>query len=124
MAATGRQKSEEEAGDRRANRRYPLEADLEYRLLREQKVVEMGRGRTLNLSSTGVLFEAAAPISPGTRVELWIIWPAPAEQTGRIRLYVAGRAVRCHGRVVAVRIASYQFRVREESGASPAPGAA
>ncbi len=116
MAATGRQKSEEETGDRRANRRYPLEADLEYRLLRDQKVVEMGRGRTLNLSSAGVLFEASGPISPGTRVELSIAWPAPGDLGDRIRLHITGRAVRCQDRIVAARIVGYEFRVREESG--------
>jgi len=58
--------------ERRATRRYSIEAELEYRITRQQTVLHQGRGFTINISSTGVLFECPLPLPVGRRVEVSI----------------------------------------------------
>ena len=40
----------------RRHSRYPIELDLQYRLIVKGRVQHLGQGRTLNISSGGVLF--------------------------------------------------------------------
>jgi hypothetical protein len=98
--------------DRRSGLRFPIDSSLEYKILRNGKVLESGPGRTLNISSSGVLFESDAGLTPGATVELSIAWPARLYDTAPIQLHVRGKAVRISGGAVAVRIVSYDFRTK------------
>ena len=98
--------------DRRFGLRFPIDSNLEYRILRHGQVLESGAGRTVNISSSGVLFQSDARIAPGATLELSISWPALIYNTAPIQLHVRGKAVRVSGRVAAVRIASYDFRTK------------
>jgi hypothetical protein len=56
--------------DQRSNRRYPIVLEIEYKLLRKGRVERLGLGKTLNVSSGGVLFEANEPLPAGSSIEL------------------------------------------------------
>jgi hypothetical protein len=100
------------AVERRATRRYSIEAELEYRITRQEEVLHQGRGFTVNISSSGVLFECPLPLPVGRRVEVSILWPAHKNSANRLELFAEGRIVRNEQNQVAVQIKRYEFRDR------------
>jgi len=98
--------------DRRAGLRFPIDSALEYKVLRQGRVLDAGQGRTVNISSSGVLFESDARFAPGATMELSIAWPARLGGAAPIQLYLRGRAVRVAGGITAVRIVAYDFRTK------------
>ena len=104
MPATSREK--------RANRRYPIELDLQYKLVKRGRVEGTGVGRTVDISSGGILVETDRPLPPGTSVELNVKWPFLLRGVCAMKLIVRGRIVRCHGMstTAAVRTDSHEFR--------------
>jgi hypothetical protein len=88
--------------ERRCYRRYPIVATLKYTLLRRNQVVRCGDGRTLNLSSHGVLFLSELALPPGMRVSLSIALPPRFNGEAESRLCVMGRTVRREDRATAV----------------------
>ena len=86
--------------DPRLHSRYPIKLDLQYKLLSRGRVQHLGCGRTLNMSSGGVLFEAddileITDILPGSpTVELVLDWPLLLGQVCMLKLVVRGRIVR------------------------------
>jgi hypothetical protein len=96
-------------GDRRLQRRYPLELDLEFRIIDGDKVVSIGTGKTGNISSGGVLFHAADGVPKGHHVELSVRWPAVLGNAPFIELRITGRMVRSDSNGVAMRMSRYHF---------------
>ncbi len=99
-------------GDRRSDRRYPLELELRYKLIRRKKVLETGYGRTLDMSSGGILFETARPLPPGLTIELSVSWPVLLRNTAPLKLVVIGRVVRNEANCTAVRMLQHEFRTQ------------
>jgi hypothetical protein len=118
MAAGTRQRPEKWARDRRSGRRYPIDAALEYRLVRHRKILQSGNGHTVNISSSGVLVEVDEQLAPGAQIELSIAWPARLDGHALLQLFVAGRTVRAEEGRTAVRIRAYDFRTRASSFAA------
>jgi len=98
------------AGDRRRDRRYGLELDVRWKLIRRRRVLESGEGRTLDVSSGGILFDAGRPLPAGLNVELSITWPVMLHNVAPLQLLVTGKIVRSDGRRTAVRMVQHEFR--------------
>lgn len=98
------------AGDRRRDKRYETELDLRWKLIRRRRVLESGEGRTLDLSSGGILFDAGRPLPAGLNVELSIAWPVLLHAVAPLQLMVYGKIVRSDGRRTAVRMVQHEFR--------------
>jgi len=96
-------------GDRRLQQRYPIELDLEYRIIDGEKVVSAGAGKTGNISSGGVLFHTESDLPHGTNVELAVRWPAVLGDTPFIELRISGRLVRYDSHGAAMRMSRYHF---------------
>lgn len=96
------------AAERRADRRYPIHARIEYKLILGRRVVRTGTGRLLNISRGGLLFECAHAIPAENMIELEVDWPARAV---KMVLHVAGQTVRSQGVSTAVKILRSSFRV-------------
>jgi hypothetical protein len=96
-------------GDRRLQRRYPLELDLEFRIMDGDKVVYTGAGKTRNLSSGGVLFHTLEPVLSAAHVELAVRWPAVLGNVPFLELRIFGRLVRNDSQGVAMRMIRYHF---------------
>src|SRR4051812_31908765 len=81
--------------DRRATNRMPIERDVRYKVMTDQKLEAQptGLGKTLNMSSGGVLFTTEAALPEGVRVELAVSWPAQLNNTP-LKLVTRGRLVR------------------------------
>lgn len=100
--------------DRRLNWRYPISAALQYQLLKRGGVFQTGVGRTVNISSSGVLFEAEADtaLTPGIRIELLVEWPARINEEVELNLWLGGQIVRAVGGLTAMTIAWHEYRTR------------
>jgi hypothetical protein len=98
--------------DRRASDRFPIERDVRYRILNRKAGDEVGAGKTVNMSSNGVLFTTDGFLIPGRRVELAISWPAQLNSKVALKLVARGRVVRSESGVAAVEIQQYEFRTQ------------
>jgi c-di-GMP-binding flagellar brake protein YcgR len=101
--------------ERRAARRMSIEQDVEYRVLaRSEGGVEetQALGKTVNISSSGVLFTTEHLLPPGRRIELAIQWPAQLNQKCGLKLMARGRVVRFEGDRAAIEIMKHEFRTR------------
>lgn len=110
MTSAIRYSTEKWIRDRRGSRRYPISVEADYKLFRQGRLVQEGRSRTIDLSSSGVLFDAGRPLAPGMKVELSIHWPGRLSARVALRLCVEGRTVRAQAGSTALRIQGYEFR--------------
>lgn len=101
-----------DVNERRASDRFPIERELRYKVLNRKTAEEMGSGKTLNMSSNGVLFTTEALLAPGRRVELAISWPAQLNSKVALKLVARGRIVRAAEGTAAVEIQKYEFRTQ------------
>ena len=103
--------------DRRERPRYRIQVDLRYKLLvRGARLPHMGNGKTVDISSAGVLFETDGALNaekllrhPGKLV-LELAWPLVLDDGCALKLQIAGRVVRRHLNLIAVSIDRYEFR--------------
>jgi hypothetical protein len=98
------------AGDRRYDRRYRIDLELRWKLIRRRKVRDVGSGRTIDLSSGGILFEASRPLPVGMNVELSIAWPVLLHNVAPMQLVVSGRIIRSQGTQAAIHMTQHEFR--------------
>ena len=96
--------------DQRLNRRYPITLEVEYKLLCKGRVERLGLGKTLNVSSGGVLFEAKDSLPAGSSVELMMQWPFLLEGVCPLKLVIHGSVVRSDNKGVAIRTKHHEFR--------------
>jgi hypothetical protein len=98
-------------GEQRSHQRYPIELEVEYRLLSRGHLPHLGSGKTRNISSGGVLFEALGSAAPemGT-IEVLVSWPFLLEGVCPLRLMMRGRIVRSDGHGVAIQSTFHEFR--------------
>src|SRR6266568_7006071 len=81
--------------DRRSSNRLPIEREVRYKVLGGKKTVkQVGLGKTLNMSSGGVLFTTESALPEGQRVELAVSWPARLNDTLPLKFVAVGRLVR------------------------------
>ena len=96
--------------DQRIHRRYPITLEVEYKLLSKGRVERMGVGKTLNVSTGGVLFEATDPFPTGSAIEVMMSWPFLLEGVCPLKLAIRGRVVRCDTQGVAIVTKHHEFR--------------
>lgn len=96
--------------ERRSTDRFPIQSQLRYKLMEAGSASQTGR--TLNISSTGILFTAGAHLPVGQRVEVSVDWPAQLNEHCGLKLVALGKVVRSSPAATAVRIEKYDFRTR------------
>lgn len=101
--------------DRRENSRFPVCEEVRYRVLQSKTVQQSGAGRTIDMSSGGILFTTTEQLPPGRMVELSVNWPARLDGTCLLQLVATGRVVRSDRTMAAVRIERYEFKTRAAS---------
>ena len=103
--------------ERRSCDRFPIERDVKYKIFGSQKnVVHIGLGKSLNISSSGVLFTTESILAAGQRVELAVSWPALLNDVLPLKLVASGRLVRSQGRQAAMAIDRYEFKTHGSKG--------
>ena len=98
--------------EHRTSSRFPMDEELHYKIYGDGDAVFSGVGRTVNMSSKGVLFEAQEPMGAGRRIDLAVNWPAQLDNQCPLKLVASGRIVRSEPDKVAVKIDRYEFRTR------------
>jgi len=96
--------------DRRSAHRFPIKVEVRYVLLKGKNADVAGSGRTINISSSGVLFESPHSIRPGVQIELSVAWPARIDGTVGLQLRASGKTVRQQDNCTGVRILHSEFR--------------
>jgi hypothetical protein len=106
-----------ETSDRRGSERFPIVRDVRYKLPSIRREAEVGTGKTINMSSSGVLFSTQDhPMNAGKRLEVSVSWPFQLDQKCGLKLVVRGRVVRCKRTTVAIEIERYEFRTVGSEG--------
>jgi len=96
--------------EQRSHQRYPIELEVEYRLLAKGHSELLGSGKTRNISSGGVLFETLG-LRPDTgSIELMLSWPFLLEGVCPLKLVMKGRIVRSDVRGIAIQSNFHEFR--------------
>lgn len=106
---------DEVAEERRKAKRYPIGRNVViHPSIRKgtKQAQPTAPGKTLNISSHGVLLTTELPLAKGSSVELAIDWPVSLNETCGLNFVVSGSVVRASGDTVAVRIQKYHFRTR------------
>ena len=101
-----------EQSDRRHSDRFPIEREVRYKVLNKRSGEEAGDGKTVNISSTGVLFTSQHVLVPGRRLEVAISWPAQLNNKCALKLVARGRVVRFEEGLAAIEIQQYEFRTQ------------
>jgi hypothetical protein len=107
----------EYSDDRRASTRLPIERDVRYKVLGGKRgVKQAGSGKTINMSSAGVLFTTESTLKEGQLVELAVSWPALLNDVLALKLVAHGRLVRTEEKRAVIAIEKYEFKTRGASG--------
>ena len=96
--------------ERRAKRRFVMEREIRYRVLEQGKIIAVGSGKTINLSSNGVDFVTENDLPIGAYIEVSIAWPALLENRCPLQLVGFGRVLRSAERATASSLEQYEFR--------------
>ncbi len=101
--------------DRRSGVRFPIVLDVRYRVF-NGKTSEVGSGKTVNMSSNGVLFTTERTLAPEQRIEVSVNWPMQLDNKCPLKLVIVGRVVRSVGYRAAITIDHYAFRTQGSPG--------
>jgi len=98
--------------ERRSSGRFPIHQEVVYTLIEGKARSERGSGKTVDISSGGILFTTAETLHPGKRLEVEVNWPARLDGTCRLKLVALGRVVRSEHDRAAIAIEHYEFRTQ------------
>jgi len=94
---------------------YPVELDLDYRIVVDRKILDAGRGRTVTISSTTVTFKGDHQISNGLDIEVTLEWPVRLDNSVSLRLHIHGKTVKAENGCNAIRILRHEFRTSKDT---------
>jgi hypothetical protein len=106
-----RMQPDKESGERRGAVRFPIEQEVRFKICNRNSI-EAGGGRTVNMSSSGVLFATERRLMLGERLELSVNWPAQLNKKCALKLVTTGRVVRLEDGLAAIAIDRYEFRTQ------------
>jgi hypothetical protein len=98
--------------DRRASQRFPLHLAVRYRVIGAKSPIRWNVGESINISSTGILFQTPEEIAPGQGIEAFVAWPVSLDNRVPLKLAIKGPVVRTDGNKSAVRFERYEFKTR------------
>ena len=96
--------------ERRAHRRYAIATELNYRIVRQQRVLEEGSGQTVDISTSGISFGCARVLPIGSKIEISITWPPGSGGLRSLELAAQGRIVRVDRNITAISFKRSGFR--------------
>jgi len=101
--------------ERRCRARYPIELQVRYHTLLGGLLVN-GLGRTVNISSSGLLIASSDPVPAGTKLEVRIAWPSNLDGIVPLQLVATGQVVRSEEHSFAVQLSSHEFYTLKRDG--------
>ena len=110
----------QDQNNRRDTDRFDIEREVRFKVLNRKGGDETGVGKTINLSSNGLLITTDRRVVPGKNIEVSISWPAQLNSTIPLKLVARGRVVRSEDTSAAVEIQHSEFRTQGTQGPKPA----
>jgi hypothetical protein len=111
------QEMESISGERRRDKRYGMQLQLRWKLIRRRRLIDTGTGCTVNMSSGGLRFEGGREMPAGLNVELAISWPVLLLNVAPMQLFITGRILRSGDGWAAIRTVTHEFRTFSTGGA-------
>ena len=103
----------ENRDDRRARTRLDIRQDVRYKVFGEKnRVKDTGTGKTIDMSSGGLLISTESSLTEGDRVEVAVSWPAQLDGVLPLKLVVTGRVVRSDETQAAIALDKHVFKTR------------
>lgn len=102
------------AVERRGKLRYPVTFEVRYRSL-DSRHPAAGIGRSINISSAGLLVAAKHEIRQNVRVEVRMDWPFLLNGVTRLQLVAIGKVVRWEDSSFALEFQRHQFRTMKRA---------
>ena len=98
--------------DQRHTGRYPISLEVQYKLIDKRQADQLGFGKTLNISSGGVLFEPDHPLPAGGEIEVAMKWPFLLQGVCCLKLVMRVRIVSRDPKIklTSVKAESLEFR--------------
>jgi hypothetical protein len=90
--------------------RYAINVQVDFEL--QGTPIEIGHGRLVNISTTGILIDTQRKTRPGVKARVAVPWPARLNGEVALVLHIRGETIRADGNLVAVRISRAEFRTR------------
>jgi PilZ domain len=107
--------------ERRNKMRFPMNREVRYKLLEDERIIAAGLGTTTNMSSGGVAFNSDADLPNGSFIELSISWPALLDSVCPMRLIVFGRVLRGSEEAKVCSVEKWEFRTQSRQVAAKMP---
>jgi hypothetical protein len=92
--------------------RFRLKFEIHYSVSGLRVPMETGFGRTIDMSSSGLRFNADRPLQIGQKLDVSIDWPVMLDGGVQLQLIVSGVVVRSSGNETALRIQRHEFKTR------------
>jgi c-di-GMP-binding flagellar brake protein YcgR len=99
--------------ERREAGRYSIEREMKWKWHGKRTREAPEHGRTLNISSAGVLFTSSFRLPLGMVVQMGINWPGAVESEDGLQLLAKGRVVRSEAGCTAVEFHQRVFQARD-----------
>ena len=99
--------------ERRIRTRFPIEMDATF-WVKKGRTVVWTPGRTINVSSTGILVGTECLPKLGCKIEVSLAWPCFLDSRVPLKLIVKGRVVRSKDGQVAIAIQQSEFRTARD----------
>jgi hypothetical protein len=99
--------------ERRVKTRYDLSLELSYSVLGGRRSGEVGKGRTVDVSSAAIRFAAERPLANGLGMEIVVEWPTLLDGRVPLQLIATGLVIRTQGAETVVKIERYVFKTRK-----------
>jgi hypothetical protein len=97
--------------ERRAHIRFPVALEIRYSTSRPDAPVKMGKGQTIDLSSSGLRFSADRRLVVGQRITVYTDWPFSFGDV-KLQHVISGVVIRTIGTEVAIQIRHYDMTIR------------
>jgi hypothetical protein len=105
-----------EESERRGSLRFPLQLAVRYQQLGSRHS-SWTNSRTLDISSSGLLFATSERLEPGQPLEACISWPVALDNRIPLKLVIKGSVVWSDGRQTAMCFERHEFRTAPAYGA-------
>ena len=107
--------------ERRAKARFPIQQDVRYKVLENNRIVSAGVGKTIDMSSSGMALDIDQPLTPGAFMELSVGWPVLLDDTCPMRMIVFGRVLFSDSNKTVCSIDKYEFRTQAKTSHAVMP---
>lgn len=102
--------------EKRTNLRFPMQRDCRLRVIAPNRRLPETPGKTLNLSSKGMLLSVDRAVPVGSALEVVVHWPVQISEQCRLKMVARARVLRSTESEAAVEIESYEFRTMSPAG--------